>query len=252
MWILKIICKQISELLSLGIIDLYAQWAIHIGDCLLILDALRHHVVPGISLHPHFDAERKHTAIGHAPSWATGWWPAWRAVSGSNALVQSVLVFVQFRGDEALELITFFLLERSQLLGIKKPILESTDFLLVFCVLLHVFQHKFFDGFLEFLNSALNYLVLLMNVHKIDVLGWDRVQIGKLAHEFQVAVALVRLVLLHLSLFEHHVSLCLEIVLIKSEVIDEMNSQKHIFFQRISKFRHKLLKWKLLKILIFV
>ena len=37
-----------------------------------------------------------------------------------------------------------------------------------------------------------------MNVHEIDVLGWDRVQIGKLAHEFQVTIALVRLILLHL------------------------------------------------------
>ena len=91
-----------------------------------------------------------------------------------------------------------------------------------------------------------------MNVHEIDVLGWDRVQIGKLAHKFQEAIALVRLILLHLSLFKHHVSLCLEIVLIKSKIVNEMNSQKHIFFQRISKFWNNLLERKLLKIFIFV
>ena len=81
-----------------------------------------------------------------------------------------------------------------------------------------------------------------MNVHKINVLGWDRVQIGELAHELQVAVALVRLVLLHLTLFEHHVRLCLKVILVKGKIVDEMNSQKHVFFQGISKFGHKLLE----------
>ena len=151
-----------------------------------------------------------------------------------------------------MQLITFFLLELGKFLGVEQLILERTDLLLVLCVLFHVFKHKFFDGFLEFLDSALNHLIFLMNVHKIDVLGWDRVQISKLAHELQVAIALVRLVLLHLSLFEHHICLCLEIVLVKSKIIDEMNSQKHIFFQRISELRNKLLERKLLKILIFV
>ena len=91
-----------------------------------------------------------------------------------------------------------------------------------------------------------------MNVHKIDILGRDWVKVSELTHKFQVAIALVWLVFLHLTLFEHHIGLCLEIVVIKCKVIDEMNSQKHVFFQRISQFLHKIFERKLLKIFVFI
>ena len=98
------------------------------------------------------------------------------------------------------------------------------------CVLLHVFQHELFDSFLQFLNPALNHDVFLMDVHEINILGWDWVQIGKLPHQLKVAVAFVRLVLLHFSLFEHHVGLCLKVVFVKSKIVYHVNSEKDVLF----------------------
>jgi hypothetical protein len=81
-----------------------------------------------------------------------------------------------------LELITLLLLERGKIFGVAETVFELPQLLLMLCVLFHVFKHEFFHCFLQFFNPALNHIVFLMDVHKINVLGWYWVQVCELTH----------------------------------------------------------------------
>jgi hypothetical protein len=91
-----------------------------------------------------------------------------------------------------------------------------------------------------------------MNVHKVNILGWHRMQVAKLTHQFQEAVAFVGLILFQFPFFKHHVRLCFVLIFVKSEIVNHVDPQKDIWLKTFSQFLNNLFEAKTLKIFVFI
>ena len=127
--VVHLIVEEVCEIFSFWLVAVHmdAQRAVQVSLRSLVLYPLGDLQVPVVSLDAHFNAKRKNLVLvkPHPGVVGSGGRAAGRAVAGSNALVEDVLVLVELRGDEALELVALLLLERGELFGILKPVFQG-------------------------------------------------------------------------------------------------------------------------------